>query len=52
MSYVTINKLSKRFGDVTVFEDIEFTIEQGELHSQHNNYDEDVTWIYFGIATD
>jgi len=31
MSYVTINKLSKRFGDVTVFEDIEFTIEQGEF---------------------
>jgi quercetin dioxygenase-like cupin family protein len=28
------------------------TIEQGELHSQHNVYDEDVTWVYFGIATD
>ena len=31
MSYVTINKLSKCFGDVTVFEDIEFTIEKGEF---------------------
>lgn len=28
------------------------TIEQGELHSQHNNYSEDVEWIYFGVATD
>ncbi|MDO3694224.1 cupin domain-containing protein [Wenyingzhuangia sp. chi5] len=28
------------------------TIEPGELHSQHNNYCEKVTWIYFGIATD
>ncbi|MCZ2720956.1 ABC transporter ATP-binding protein [Marinomonas sp. 15G1-11] len=31
MSYVTINKLSKCFGEVTVFEDIEFTIEEGEF---------------------
>ena len=31
MSYVEINKLSKRFGDVTVFEDIQFTIEKGEF---------------------
>jgi mannose-6-phosphate isomerase-like protein (cupin superfamily) len=28
------------------------TIEQGESHSMHNPYLEDVTWIYFGIATD
>ena len=31
MSYVQINQLSKRFGDVTVFEDIHFTIEKGEF---------------------
>lgn len=28
------------------------TIEMGEIHSQINCYDVDVTWIYFGIATD
>ena len=28
------------------------TIEPGENHSQHNNYSEDATWVYFGIATD
>lgn len=28
------------------------TIEEGEYHSQNNVYSEDVTWIYFGIATD
>jgi len=28
------------------------TIEPGEEHSQHNPYNEDVVWIYFGIATD
>jgi len=28
------------------------TIEQGEPHSMRNPYLEDVTWIYFGIATD
>ncbi|GGF77998.1 hypothetical protein GCM10011397_21240 [Wenyingzhuangia marina] len=28
------------------------TIEPNENHSQQNNYSEDVTWIYFGIATD
>jgi hypothetical protein len=27
------------------------TIEQGEYHSMNNPYLEDVTWIYFGIAT-
>ncbi len=31
MSYVTANNLSKRFGDNTVFEDIQFSIEQGEF---------------------
>ncbi|OOF26569.1 ABC transporter ATP-binding protein [Salinivibrio proteolyticus] len=31
MSYVRANNLTKRFGDNTVFEDIEFTIEQGEF---------------------
>lgn len=31
MSYVKINQLSKRFGDVSVFENIEFSIEQGEF---------------------
>lgn len=31
MSYVQINQLSKHFGDVTVFEDINFSIEQGEF---------------------
>lgn len=31
MSYVKINNLSKCFGDVTVFENIEFNIEQGEF---------------------
>lgn len=28
------------------------TIEPGEIHGQHNPFDTDVTWIYFGIATD
>lgn len=28
------------------------TIEPGELHSQSNPFNEDVTWVYFGIATD
>jgi len=28
------------------------TIEPGELHGQYNPYDIDVTWTYFGIATD
>ncbi len=28
------------------------TIEPNELHSQSNPYDEDVRWLYFGIATD
>ncbi|MDC5852588.1 ABC transporter ATP-binding protein [Vibrio europaeus] len=31
MSYVTANNLTKRFGDNTVFEQIQFTIEQGEF---------------------
>lgn len=31
MSYVTAKKLTKRFGDNTVFENIQFTIEQGEF---------------------
>ncbi|MEI8598763.1 ABC transporter ATP-binding protein [Vibrio sp. M60_M31a] len=31
MSYVTAKKLTKRFGDNTVFEDIQFSIEQGEF---------------------
>ncbi len=28
------------------------TIEPGELHAQSNPFKEDVTWFYFGIATD
>ena len=28
------------------------TIEQGEYHSMNNPFLEDVTWVYFGIATD
>lgn len=28
------------------------TIEAGELHSQSNPFKKEVTWIYFGIATD
>jgi len=28
------------------------SIEPGELHSQANPYNEPVTWLYFGIATD
>ncbi len=28
------------------------TIEPGELHSQKNPFNKDVTWLYFGIATD
>ena len=28
------------------------TIEQGELHSMNNPFSENVTWVYFGIATD
>ncbi|PKF61629.1 ABC transporter ATP-binding protein [Psychromonas sp. psych-6C06] len=31
MSYVKINQLSKRFGDVSVFENIEFSINKGEF---------------------
>ncbi|WP_114765089.1 ABC transporter ATP-binding protein [Vibrio rhodolitus] len=31
MSYVTVKNLTKRFGDNTVFEQIQFTIEQGEF---------------------
>lgn len=31
MSYVTAKNLTKRFGDNTVFENIQFTIEQGEF---------------------
>lgn len=31
MSYVTVNQLTKRFGDNTVFQDIDFTIEKGEF---------------------
>lgn len=37
---------------VTVSEGDCITVEAGELHSQHNNYEVDVTWVYFGIATD
>ena len=28
------------------------TIEPGELHSQCNPYQENVEWLYFGVATD
>ena len=28
------------------------TIEPGEIHGQKNPYEVDVTWTYFGIATD
>ncbi len=28
------------------------TIEQGEYHSMRNPFHENVTWVYFGIATD
>ncbi|MBT3817446.1 MAG: cupin domain-containing protein [Candidatus Magasanikbacteria bacterium] len=28
------------------------TIEPGEKHSQSNPYDEDVVWIYFGVAVE
>jgi len=28
------------------------TIEPGELDSQKNPFKKDVTWLYFGIATD
>lgn len=28
------------------------TIEQGEFHSMSNPFQEEVTWLYFGIATD
>tara|TARA_R110002126_G_scaffold277373_1_gene423190 strand:- start:36381 stop:36722 length:342 start_codon:yes stop_codon:yes gene_type:complete len=28
------------------------TIEPGALHSQSNPFNEEVTWLYFGIATD
>lgn len=31
MSYVNVTQLTKRFGENTVFEDIDFTIEQGEF---------------------
>lgn len=28
------------------------TIEPGEIHAQHNPFDENVEWTYFGIAID
>ncbi|MBU0648472.1 cupin domain-containing protein [Patescibacteria group bacterium] len=28
------------------------TVEPGEVHSQANPFEGDVTWLYFGIATD
>ncbi|WP_158975142.1 cupin domain-containing protein [Cellulophaga sp. L1A9] len=28
------------------------TIEPGEIHAQHNPFDENVEWLYFGVATD
>ncbi|WP_397446375.1 cupin domain-containing protein [Polaribacter sp. R77954] len=28
------------------------TVEPGEFHSQSNPFNEDVTWLYFGIAVD
>ncbi|TVZ16247.1 cupin domain-containing protein [Maribacter sp. MAR_2009_72] len=28
------------------------TIEPGEMHGQNNPFNEDVSWVYFGIATD
>jgi quercetin dioxygenase-like cupin family protein len=28
------------------------TIEQGEYHSMNNPFKKEVTWVYFGIATD
>lgn len=28
------------------------TIEQGEFHSMNNPFKKEVTWVYFGIATD
>ena len=28
------------------------TIEEGEYHAQSNAYQEKVTWLYFGVATD
>ncbi|GAL20768.1 putrescine transport ATP-binding protein PotA [Vibrio maritimus] len=31
MSYVSVSQLTKRFGNNTVFEDIDFTIEKGEF---------------------
>ncbi|MFA0703811.1 ABC transporter ATP-binding protein, partial [Vibrio sp. 10N.222.48.A8] len=31
MSYVNAKNFTKRFGDNTVFEDIEFSIEKGEF---------------------
>ena len=27
-------------------------INRGEIHGQHNPFDQNVTWTYFGIATD
>ncbi|WP_010135649.1 cupin domain-containing protein [Ochrovirga pacifica] len=37
---------------ITVSEGDCITVEAGEVHSQHNNYNQEVSWIYFGIATD
>lgn len=37
---------------ITVSDGDCITVEAGEIHSQHNNYNEEVHWVYFGIATD
>ena len=40
-----VNKIEVNKGDC-------ITIAPGEIHWQSNPFQEDVTWLYFGIATD
>lgn len=38
--------------EIELSKDVCLIIEPGEPHSQKNPFTEDVTWLYFGIATD
>lgn len=38
--------------EIILEEGYSLTIEPRELHSQKNAFDENVTWLYFGISTD
>ena len=52
--YVLKGKAKFAIGGVekVVFSDEIVIIEPNELHSQSNPFNEDVEWLYFGLATD